>query len=94
MTLFRMDEKYSKFRKVLEILASIYHGDTSRRRIALKLGLQDDELDKTMVDLFELQLIKKKDQFYSLTKQGTNIVEYIERNTDGFGNAPVILVEP
>ena len=89
-----MDEKYSKFKKVLDILASIYHGETSRRRIAMKLGLPDDELDKTRADLFELQLIKKKEQFYGLTNQGRNIVEYIERSSDDFGNAPLILVEP
>lgn len=89
-----MDEKYSKFKKVLDILASIYHGETSRRRIAMKLGLPDDELDKTMADLFELQLIKKKEQFYGLTNQGRNIVEYIERSSDDLGNTPLILVEP
>jgi predicted transcriptional regulator len=89
-----MDEKYSKFKKVLDILASIYHGETSRRRIAMKLGLPDDELDKTMADLFELQLIKKRDQFYGLTNQGRNIVEYIERSSDDLGNTPLILVEP
>ena len=90
-----MGVRYSRFRVILKILASIHRGETSTRSLALSLGLPHDELDETMVDLYELKLVRERDQLLELTTKGRNIVEYVENSSDGgLGNAPMILTEP